>query len=258
MTTLTLIPMPLGDPDDITLRALRLLREARVIAADDLPAAQSRLEHYAVTAPLIPYADTLAALTAGDVVLIAAAGTPGIGDAAHEIVQSAIVRGVRIEPLPGANAEITALVLSGLPTDAFVYVGTIPDDLSAYAHERDTLIFTVDDLPAALDRLLAAFGDRAVCLAVALTRPDEIVYRGSLRAASTQIVGVHGRAPLHLIVAGAPPEQAITWNEDQVRAALRERLAAGEPLKLAAKSVAAAAGCDRRTVYALGVAEKGG
>ncbi len=250
MTTLTLIPMPLGDPDDITLRALRMLRAARVIAADDLRAAQTLLDQYAVTAPLIPYAEVADALTVGDVALMASFDARGDG-AVADIVRAAIARGIRVEPLPGANAAITALVLSGLPTDAFVYVGALPDDLSRYAHEHDTLIFTSDDLKTALDRLLMAFGDRPLGIATALTRPDEVVYRGSISAARQ--AGLTPPGECVLILEGAPPEIAVVWDETRVRDELRQRLAAGEPLKLAAKSIAAESGWDRRAVYKLGI-----
>lgn len=255
MKTLYLVPTPLGDPDDITLRALRILREAAAVAAPDAAAARTLLDHYEINAAIIDYGSVLSALERGDVALIGSSGTPGLGGAAHEIIKAAVERGVRVEPLPGASAEITALVLSGLPTDSFVYGGALPDDLASHASEQATLVFTAAAARPALERLIAAFGDRRVCVCAALTQPNEVVYRGSISAALREPL-IDGAVVL--VVAGAPPPVSETWDEARVRAALRARLAAGDPLKLAAKAVAADAGWDRRAVYALGVAEKEG
>ncbi len=256
MTTLYLVPTPLGDPDDITLRALRILGETRAVASPDPPATQTLLDHHHIDTPIISYDAALEALGAGDVALVAASGTPGIDDAAQAIVQEAVVRGVRVEPLPGASAAITALVLSGLPTNAFVYAGALPNDLSAYAHERETMIFVTSSVTTALERLTAALGDRRICAAAGLSLPSEIVYRGVASAALAYFRDQPASGEVVLVVAGAPPVVEAAWDEARVRVELRARLAAGEALKQAAKAVAAAAGWDRRTVYALGVDEK--
>ena len=255
MAMLYLVPTPLGNPDDISLRALRVLREASAIAAPDAFAVQPLLDHHGITRPVIAYDAALAALSAGDVALVGRSGTPGLGGAAHEIVVEAIRQGIRAEALPGASAEIMALVLSGLPTDSFVYVGALPDDLNRYADERETMIFTAFGLGPDLERLNAAWGDRAICVVVAPTQPGEIIYRGSVRGAREYFMDVLIIDAL-LVVAGAPEIIPEVWDEARVRAVLRERLAADEPLKLAAKAVAALAGWDRRAVYALGVDEK--
>jgi 16S rRNA (cytidine1402-2'-O)-methyltransferase len=249
MPTLYLVPTPLGDPDDITLRALRILREASAVAGDDFGAARRLLDAHGITTPIIAYEAVPEALNAGNVALIRSGGTPGIGDAAQAVVRGAIERGIRVEPLPGADAAITALVLSGLPTEAFVYIGKMQDDLSGYANEQDTLVFALDDA-AMLPKLLEAFGDRRACLVHA----DQAVFRGLLR--DTLPDAPANVYPAMLVVAGAEPEPEAAWDEARVRAVLRERLDAGEPLKLAAKAVAAQAGWDRRTVYALGVEMK--
>ncbi len=256
MSTLYLVPTPLGDPDDITLRALRILREVSAIATDNQTATQALMDSYGITTSMLDYDLALAALSTGDVALVAETGTPGMGGSAHEIVRAAIEHGIRVEPLPGASAEITALVLSGLPTNAFAYLGQLPDDLSAYADERDTMIFTVLGLGPELERLYTAFGNRRICVAARLTQTNEGIYRGMLSDAIEFDRAQTVPYEILLVVAGAPPPIAETWDEARVRAELRQRLAADEPLKLAAKAVAAAAGWDRRAVYALGVDEK--
>ena len=280
MPTLYLVPIPLSNPDDITLRALRILQTVSAVAAADPAAAQALLDHHRIEKPIIGYGDVtdsrygdvtdsryedvtdsrygdvIHRLIASDVALVAASGTPGIGDPAHDLVVEAIRRGVRVEPLPGANAPITALVLSGLPTDAFAYFDAIPDDLSRLARDPDTLIFRSNDVVAALEHLARIFDDRQIAVSLNLTQPDEIVYRGTLRAALADLRAEGFAGAALIVLAGAPPEIAVAWDEARVRAELRRRLAAGDPLKQIAKQIAAQAGWDRRSVYALGVEEK--
>ncbi len=251
MPTLYLVPTPLGDPDDITLRALRILREVKAIIGFTYQSTEALLDHYSITAtPIISDEHVFQALDIGDVALIAA-GTPAIKDWSHKIVVEAIARGIRVEALHGASAEITALVLSGLPTEAFVYVGALPSDLSAYTHERETMIFDVNDVTEPVGRLLEAFGDRRIC--ITRLAPSEWIYRGTLADAIQYDRTQPGKDGIMLVVEGAAEEIAEIWDETRVELALRERLQAGDPLKQAAKEIAAAAGWDRRAVYALGV-----
>jgi len=258
MSILYLVPTPLGDPDDITMRALRILREVSAIAAESQRDAQTLMDHYHIATPIIAPDIALEALNVGHVALISrVGGTPGIGDGAHEIVVEAIARGIRVEALPGASAEITALVLSGLPSDAFVYVGALPDDLTRYAHERDTMIFSVmGNLLPTLEKLLTAFGDRRICVATYLTQDVETVYRGTINSARVNAHEFNRTSEFMIVLEGAPEEIAEVWDEARVRIVLREHLRQGKPLKEAAKEIARMAGWDRRAVYALGVDEK--
>ncbi len=250
MTTLYLVPIPPGDPDDISMRALRILGEAGAVAADDAGAGRALLERYAITTAVVGYADAFAALERGDVALISTRGTPGLG-AGREVVQAAIAQGVQVVPLPGADAVITALVLAGLPTDAFVYAGTLPNDLNRWANERATLVFRSGDAVTALARIVETLGDRRVAL-VDGARLDAAIYRGMAGAASLPA----DLGDALIVVEGAPEPAAAVWDEARVRAELRGRLDAGEPLKLAAKAVANAAGWERREVYRMGVEMK--
>lgn len=256
MPTLYLVPIPLSDPDDITLRALRILQTASAVAAADPGSLQALFAHHKIDNSIIGYGEVIDRLITGDVAVVAASGTPGMGDAAHDLVVEAIRRGFRVEPLPGANAPITALVRSGLPTDAFAYFDALPADLSRLAGDPDTLIFRATEPLAALERLHDAFGDRAIAAAYHLTQPDEIVFRGLLSDVLADALRAELVGDCLIVVAGAPPEIAETWDEACVRAELRRRLATGDPLKQIAKAIAAQAGWDRRTVYALGVEEK--
>ncbi|MCS7071798.1 MAG: 16S rRNA (cytidine(1402)-2'-O)-methyltransferase, partial [Anaerolinea sp.] len=133
--TLYIVPTPIGNLEDITLRALRVLREVSLIAAEDTRTTGKLLRHYAIATPLTSYHEhnkltkldaIFAALQTGSVALVSDAGTPGISDPGHELIREALARGIRVEPLPGASAVITALVGSGLPADGFVFVGFLP------------------------------------------------------------------------------------------------------------------------------------
>src|SRR5690606_856394 len=128
MPTLYLVPTPIGNLEDITLRALRVLREVRLIAAEDTRTTRKLLAHYEISTPLTSYHEhnklakldaIFAALDEGDVALVSDAGTPGVSDPGYELVQAALARGITVVPLPGASAAIAALVASGLPTDRF-------------------------------------------------------------------------------------------------------------------------------------------
>ena len=126
MGTLYLVATPLGNLEDITLRALRILRESRLIAAEDTRYTRKLLNHFEITTPTISYhehsgrvgiAIVLVALAEGDVALVSDAGTPAISDPGADLVSAAIAAGYPVTPIPGPSAVITALIASGLPTE---------------------------------------------------------------------------------------------------------------------------------------------
>jgi len=133
--TLYLVATPIGNLEDITLRALRILGQARLIAAEDTRQTRKLLAHYQISTPLLSYhehnkltrlSEVMAALERGDVALVSDAGTPGLSDPGFELVRAALHAGHNVSPLPGPSAPIAALVASGLPTDAFIYLGYLP------------------------------------------------------------------------------------------------------------------------------------
>jgi 16S rRNA (cytidine1402-2'-O)-methyltransferase len=275
MGTLYIVPTPIGNLEDITLRALRILREAALIAAEDTRTTRILLRHYEITTRLTSYhehnkltkLDTIFdALAAGDVALVSDAGTPGISDPGYELIQQAIERGVKIEPLPGASAVITALVGSGLPTDGFLFLGFLPkkakarrEFLESLAQETRTLIFyeSPHRLTDALAAIIDTLGDRTVCVARELTKIYEEFQRGPASAVLAHYTANPPRGEIVLLSGGAEVDSAA-WDEDRVRAALREQIAAGEALSRAAKAIAAESGWKRGDVYALGLDEKAG
>jgi 16S rRNA (cytidine1402-2'-O)-methyltransferase len=271
MKTLYIVPTPIGNLEDITLRALRILREAALIAAEDTRTTRILLQHYQITTPLTSYhehnklakLDTLfSALETGDVALVSDAGMPGISDPGYELIGAAIERDFRVEPLPGASATITALVGSGLPTDRFLYLGFLPRKTSALrnffesvAGEPGTLIVyeSPNRLTDTLTQALAVFGDRLACVARELTKKFEEFQRGTISQLLAYYDANPPRGEITLVIAGAPPEVKTVWDEERVRAVLRERLDADESLTSAAKAIAGESGWERRVVYNLGL-----
>lgn len=273
MGTLYIVPTPIGNLEDITLRALRVLREVALIAAEDTRTTRVLLQHYQISTPLMSYHEhnkltrleaVFDTLAQGDVALVSDAGTPGISDPGYELIQAAILRGVRVEPLPGPNALLPALVASGLPADQFIYLGFLPKKARARAAileslvaERRTLVLyesphrLLDTLAAVRDVL----GERPVCVARELTKIYEEFVRGSASEVIAHYAAQPPRGEIVLVVGGASDEDASQWDESRVRAALHDRLNAGESLSSAAKAVAAQSGWNRRAVYALGTTQ---
>jgi 16S rRNA (cytidine1402-2'-O)-methyltransferase len=270
MGILYIVPTPIGNLEDITLRALRVLREARLIAAEDTRTSRVLLQHYQITTPLTSYHEhnkltkldaIVDALASGDVALISDAGMPGISDPGYELVREAISRGVRVEPLPGPNAVITALVGSGLPTDGFVYLGFLPRKDKALREFLQTVIAEPRTLVAyespnrltdSLKVILDTFGERQACVARELSKKFEEFRRGPVSEVLAYYEANPPRGEITLVIGGAPAQAAEAWDEGRVRAALGARLDAGEPLSSAARAVAAESGWERRAVYNLG------
>jgi 16S rRNA (cytidine1402-2'-O)-methyltransferase len=269
--TLYVVPTPIGNLEDMTLRALRILREVQLIAAEDTRTSRILLQHYQISTPLTSYhehnkltkQDTIFdALAQGDVALISDAGTPGISDPGYELIQMALVQGVRVEVLPGPTALIPALVGSGLATDGFVYVGFLPRKANPLrdfwlALSNQTRTMAAYESPNRLLETLAiaqeVLGDRQVCVAREISKLHEEYFRGTLSAAQAHYTTHAPRGEIVLLIAGHPVQPPETWDEARVRAALQTQLATGLSLKDAAKAVAVAAGWEKRAVYALGI-----
>jgi 16S rRNA (cytidine1402-2'-O)-methyltransferase len=266
MGILYLVPTPIGNLEDITLRAVRVLREVSLIAAEDTRRAGILLSHLDLHTPVTSYFEhnklskldrILAALEQGDVALISEAGTPGLSDPGYELIRSAIERGYRIVPLPGATAAITALVASGLPTDSFVFVGFLPRKagerrrmLEEMQAERRTLIFyeAPHRVRETLADMLAVFGNRSICAARELSKVHEELWRGSILAAIERY-SAEALGEFVLVVAGAAEE--ARWDEERVQAALHDEREHGVSSNEAAKRVAVLSGWNKREVYAL-------
>lgn len=270
MGTLYLVATPIGNLEDISLRALRVLREAHLIAAEDTRHTRKLLDRHDIHRPIVSYhehnkqgrnPEILEALELGDVALVSDAGTPGLSDPGYELVRSAIESGFQVSPIPGPSAPITALIASGLPTDGFVFVGYLPRRsadrlrlLTSVAGEARTLIAfeAPHRLRRSLDDLVTALGEaRQAAVCRELTKVHEEILRGSLGEIRAHFERVEPRGEFTLVMAGAPVVSA--WESDQVRSALAAKMGSGMSPTQAARIVAAEAGWTRREVYRLAV-----
>ena len=274
MGILYIIPTPIGNLEDITLRALRILKEVHLIAAEDTRTSRVLLQHYEITTPLMSYHEhnkqskleaVAHALEIGDVALISDAGTPGISDPGYELVQFALAHGIPVVPLPGANAVLPALVASGLPADSFIFLGFLPKKsaakmkfLQSHIEQRHTLI--VYDSPHrlidTLESIRQVYGERQICVAREISKKYEEFVRGTVTEVADYFASQNPRGEITLVIAGnTEPEQ---WDESQVRRILKTELENGTPLSRAAKDIAKQSGWRKKEIYAMGLEEESG
>jgi 16S rRNA (cytidine1402-2'-O)-methyltransferase len=265
--TLYLVATPIGNLGDITQRAVSILGSASLIAAEDTRQTHKLLAHYHIQTPLVSYHEhnklarldqIMAALEQGDVALVSDAGTPALNDPGYELVRAALQAGFAVSPIPGPSAPVAALVASGLPTNAFLYLGYLPrkagerrrllEQISALPY---TLIFleTPHRLAEALEDLESSLGDRSMAVARELTKLHEEIFRGRISQALAHFSAQPVRGEITLVVAGM--RVVKEWDEDQVRVGLRQRLAGGAAPAQAAAELAAQSGWPRRKVYQL-------
>ena len=198
MPVLYVVATPIGNLDDISQRALRVLSEVKLIAAEDTRKTKRLLATYDIKTPMTSYHEhnkqskldyLLSYLEEGDVALVSEAGMPGMSDPGYELIMAASQQGIPVVPVPGPSAIITALVISGLPTDRFLYIGFLPRKtgarqrlLESVAHEYSTIIALESPhrLPATLNDMLLTLGDRKIAVCRELTKIHEEVFRGTL------------------------------------------------------------------------------
>ncbi|HET7091513.1 MAG TPA: 16S rRNA (cytidine(1402)-2'-O)-methyltransferase [Anaerolineae bacterium] len=264
MGTLYIVGTPIGNLGDMTFRALETLRAVSLIVAEDTRRARVLLNHFDIDKPTLSLFEhneaarverVLRALDAGDVALISEAGMPGLSDPGYDLIRAALAHGVTVTPIPGPTAAIAALVASGLPTDAFVFLGFLPRRaadrrrlLRDVSRERRTLVAyeAPHRLAEALADIQHVLGDRAIAVARELTKRHEEIWRGAVSGARARFTGeVLGEVTL--VVAGAPEPQP--WSEPDVRAAVAQALRDGASISDAARDVAVVSGWLRREVY---------
>jgi 16S rRNA (cytidine1402-2'-O)-methyltransferase len=268
MGTLYIVATPLGNLEDITLRALRILQEVSLIATEDTRTTGQLLKHFELHCPMVSYYEhnkisrlerILAALTEGDVALVSEAGTPLLSDPGYELVRVALERGFEVISIPGPSALTAALPASGLPTDRFLFLGFLPRKagdrrrvLQEVRIEPVTLVFfeAPHRLRAALDDMREIWGgDRPIAVCRELTKLHEEIWRGTLMGAQQEWEQRQPRGEFTLVVGGAPPEP--NWDQPQVEAGLAEAMAAGVSVKDAVQELTERSGWGKREVYAL-------
>jgi len=219
--TLYLVSTPIGNLEDLTLRARRLLAEADLIAAEDTRHTQQLLARYDIHTPLTSYHDhnkeektpvLIERLRQGRIIaLVSDAGTPTVSDPGYYLITNCIAAGIPVSPVPGPSAPLAALAASGLPTDAFLFAGFLPRKpgarqkrLEALAPLRETVILfeSPHRLVRLLEELQARLGDRRVAVCRELTKLHEEIIRGRLSEMVEQLKGKTVKGEITLVVEG--------------------------------------------------------
>lgn len=216
-----LVATPIGNLEDVSRRALRVLGEVQVVAAEDTRHTRRMLEHFGIATPLVSLfehnersrtAALLERLAGGDhVAVVTDAGSPGVSDPGYPLVRAAIAAGVRVESVPGPSAVIAALQISGLPTDSFLFVGFLPPKgaarrrrLAELYERRETII--AFESPHRIDRCLAdletVWGERPVALAREITKVHEQVLRGTAAEVRAALTTERRRGEMVLVLGG--------------------------------------------------------
>jgi 16S rRNA (cytidine1402-2'-O)-methyltransferase len=268
MTTrgrLFVVATPIGNLADITLRAVRVLGEVDLVAAEDTRTTRKLLSHHGIRTPLVSYhehneavrtPELLNRIEKGEsIAIVSEAGTPSISDPGYRLIREAIAAGVAVEPVPGASALLAAVVVSGLPSDAFVFEGFLPrragerrKRLESLATQRRTLVFF--EAPHRLDKSLAdmseVLGDRKVALCRELTKIHEEVRRGRLSELVEELQRRPVKGELVLVVEGAVE---VAGDMEAALTEAVQRIAAGESVREATRGVAEQHGVARRALY---------
>ena len=269
MGSLYLVATPIGNLEDLAPRAIRILREARLIAAEDTRHTRALLTHFDLHTPLTSYFEhnkltkldrILAELALGDVALVSDAGTPAINDPGYELVKAALEAGYTVSPVPGPSAPIAALAASGLPTDSFLYLGYLPrkgserkEFVGRVTNSPYTLIFfeTPHRLLEALLDLENVLGDRPMCAAREMSKVHEEFVRGRISQVRAHFTEHEPRGEFVLVVSGQVLAGTPVWERDTLLAAIQKEKAAGKKAREIAAALAAPSGWPKREIYAL-------
>jgi 16S rRNA (cytidine1402-2'-O)-methyltransferase len=268
--TLYVVSTPIGNLEDVTLRALRVLREVDLICAEDTRVTRKLLSRYDIRTPLTSYhrhsatekeAEVVARLASGaSVALVSDAGTPGVSDPGDRLVAATIAAGVAVVPVPGPSAALTALVVSGLGTGRFAFDGFPPRNRSdrraffeALRPERRTIVLyeAPTRIRQTLEDLVAVLGNRRVAVGRELTKAFEEVYRGTLHAALERFGTGPARGEFTIVVEGAneSPASPVPPDDAAIREALQLALDGGASVRDATDAVSARLDLPRRMVY---------
>ncbi len=268
---LYLVATPIGNLEDITLRALRTLREVDLIAAEDTRHTRKLLSFYEIPSKLKSYHEhnkhesgrqIVEIMVSGkSVALVSDAGMPAISDPGFDLVCLAVEQGVRVVPIPGANAALSALVVSGLSTDAFTFIGFLPRDKKGAraalqkwrTHEQTLLLYeSPHRITQTLRLLLEEWGNRLLTVARELTKKHEELWRGTVSECLEHIQEQGAQGEFCLVVEGAPLQPETISNHLQPVDLCHEvdaLIVAGIDEKEAIKQVAKTRGVPKRVVY---------
>jgi 16S rRNA (cytidine1402-2'-O)-methyltransferase len=266
MGTLYLVATPIGNLEDMSPRAVRILREAVLIAAEDTRHTGVLLKHFEIETKLTSYFEhnklqkidlILSNLGEGDVAVVSDAGTPAINDPGYELVKAALAAGYEVRPVPGPSAPIAALTVSGLPTDSFLYLGYLPHKATErrkFLRQVSNLTYTLIFLESpyriveALEDILTELGDRQICVAREMTKMFEEYWRGTVSGALEYFKSQPARGEFTLVVSG---QQNVVkkWTESELESAIRSVTETGKKSKEIAAELAQQSGWSKKEIY---------
>ena len=270
MGTLYIVATPIGNLEDLSPRAIRILGEVGLVAAEDTRRSRKLLSYFNINTALTSYFDhnklkkidsILSALSRDDVALISDSGMPTISDPGYQLVVAALEAGYEVRPIPGPSALLAALSVSGLPTDAFVYLGFLPRKSSERkrtladnsTEERTLVCFEAPHrLQEALGDIETELGNRPIAVGRELTKMHEEIFRGDVRSAQHHFKSLV-KGEITLVVGGSPKKIVDKWSDAQVLQSLEIATMSGKTLSEASKEVAKKSGWLRKDVYSLGI-----
>lgn len=269
MGTLYLVATPIGNLEDMSPRAIRILREASLIAAEDTRHTGKLLKHFEIETPITSYFEhnkldkldfILEKLSTGDVALVSDAGTPAVNDPGYELVKAALESTHEVKPVPGPSAPITALTVSGLPTDSFLYLGYLPHKTSE-RHKRlgdvegqpYTLVFLESPyrIVEALEDIRSILGDRRICVAREMTKMFEEYWRGNVSGAVEHFKSQPPRGEFTLVVEGKTAEDGRRWTEEELLKAIERELKTEKSAREISADLVKPSGWNKRDIYSI-------
>lgn len=272
---LYLVSTPIGNLEDITLRALNVLKSVDLIACEDTRHTRRLLDHFGIRKPTVSYHEhneqarteelVQRLLSGSSVAIVSDAGTPGISDPAYRIVLAAIEHGIVVTPIPGAVAAIAGLIASGLPTDSFLFAGFLPPKkmarrsrLEELKAERATLIFyeAPHRIRETLADALEVLGDRQASLARELTKLHEQFLRGTLSEIAAHFDDTQPRGEMTLVIAGNEKDNSLPVETSSISEQVERLMLGGLIRNDAIKQAAKSRGLSKRDAYQLMLNEK--
>jgi len=267
---LYIVATPIGNLEDITLRAIRVLKEVEIIAAEDTRRTRKLLGAYQISTPMTSFYDRIedrkssvliSKMNDGmDVAIVSDAGTPGISDPGYVLVSKAIAEGIEIIPVPGASAVVTALCVSGLPTDSFAFYGFLPSRsgkrkqfLSTLMDEAKTLVFyeSPKRLIESIRDIGEVLGNRNVVVLREMTKVFEEIMRGTLGEVINQLQGRVVKGEVTLVI-GRREKISSSFSDDEILAKFEDLWkSSGSSRRDIIEKLAKELGIPKKRVYRL-------
>ncbi|MBL8091707.1 MAG: 16S rRNA (cytidine(1402)-2'-O)-methyltransferase [Anaerolineales bacterium] len=269
MGTLYLVATPIGNLEDMNPRGVRILKESLLIAAEDTRHTKILLDHFQIKTPYTSYFEhnkihkldlILDTLSQGDVALVSDAGTPAINDPGYELVKAALSASFDVRPVPGPSAPISALTVSGLPTDSFLYLGYLPHKkterkktLTEIYGQPYTLIFLESPhrLLDSLADIQETLGNRRICIAREMTKMYEEYFRGDITEAISYFKSKEPRGEFTLVIEGKKKEEKEKWTEEELLKAIKKELKKDKSAKEISSELAESSGWNKKEIYNL-------